>query len=396
MHQGAFAALDGMGLDRADVAAIAVFRTQHPAAVTERLLEAASRLSGNNAPRLVRASWMETAPHRGRATPTSYTTIRGYYCTPNFQDDIDRAPFLDGGGEARDRRRRHAPASSLCRRGAAIGPRTAAPSCGRASSSRSRTRRCPPPAFPADALGARDGRRTPSASSARRISPAGPRRRASPSSRPTSPFTAETIPRGAAPRQLATRAGRPQDRGACRSHRARQGDQRARLLQPASSWRRPRQPPSGRGRWARAPSPRRVDGLFARQGLERRVAARLRFAPAAPLRRAPPLLCRTLAGQPVGRGARRARSARPRRRRCSRAAAATRGSEIVRRKDLLDHHDARRPPLAWPMASSTSFIRSFRSRRPSPIRSIRRRTRASIGSRAPAASRSVSLHFPRA
>jgi hypothetical protein len=99
MHRGAFDLLDGMGLGRGDVAAIAVFRTQRPTALTERLLDVASHLGGADAPRLVRASWMAAAPHRGRVVPTSYTAIHGYYCTPNFQGDIDRAPFLDGGGE---------------------------------------------------------------------------------------------------------------------------------------------------------------------------------------------------------------------------------------------------------------------------------------------------------
>ncbi|HVY45294.1 MAG TPA: hypothetical protein VHB21_05415 [Minicystis sp.] len=99
LHAGAFDALAAMGVAREDVAAIALFRTQRPAAITERLLDVAARLSGDAAPRIVDAAWDEHAPHRGRVAPTSYTVVRGHYCTPNFQGEIERAPFLDGGGE---------------------------------------------------------------------------------------------------------------------------------------------------------------------------------------------------------------------------------------------------------------------------------------------------------
>ncbi len=65
IHRGAFEALDGLGVDRADVAAIAVFRTQHPTAITERLLEVAAHLTGENTPRFARAAWMDAPPRRG-------------------------------------------------------------------------------------------------------------------------------------------------------------------------------------------------------------------------------------------------------------------------------------------------------------------------------------------
>ena len=48
------------------------------------------------APRVASAEWYEerSFPYG----PGGYWTVRGVYCTPNFQTDIDKAPFLNDGG----------------------------------------------------------------------------------------------------------------------------------------------------------------------------------------------------------------------------------------------------------------------------------------------------------
>ncbi|MEO7329607.1 MAG: hypothetical protein ABI193_13590 [Minicystis sp.] len=99
-HDEAFDFLGKMGVDRAQVAAIALFRTQVPEAVTARMLEVARSLPPDRAPRIVSAEWL---PRLDEADgPGGYYTVRGVYCTPNFQSDIDLAPFLeDGGGTVR-------------------------------------------------------------------------------------------------------------------------------------------------------------------------------------------------------------------------------------------------------------------------------------------------------
>jgi len=100
LHARAFDRLTALGAGRADIAAIALFRTQAPHAVTERLLDTITRLTQPahaRAPRVASAEWYEerSFPHG----PGAYWTVRGVYCTPNFQTDIDKAPFLsDGGG----------------------------------------------------------------------------------------------------------------------------------------------------------------------------------------------------------------------------------------------------------------------------------------------------------
>ncbi|AUX46611.1 uncharacterized protein SOCE26_081170 [Sorangium cellulosum] len=84
------------GLSRAEIAAVALFRTGTPHAVSERLFDAATHLPPALGPRLLSAAW-QTDP-RGPAVHRSYFTIAGHYCTPNFQSRIADAPFLSGGG----------------------------------------------------------------------------------------------------------------------------------------------------------------------------------------------------------------------------------------------------------------------------------------------------------
>jgi fermentation-respiration switch protein FrsA (DUF1100 family) len=97
MHAGVFDYLGSLGAPRERVAGIALFRTQVPYAVTARLLDAVARLPPTRSPRVVTAAWADhLARSGGRA---SYFAVEGVYCTPNFQSDIERAPFLaDDGG----------------------------------------------------------------------------------------------------------------------------------------------------------------------------------------------------------------------------------------------------------------------------------------------------------
>ncbi len=97
LHAPAFDYLDSLGAPRERVAAIALFRTQVPHAVTRSLLAAVTRLPSTQTPRVVTAGWADhLASRRGAA---AYLAIEGTYCTPNFQSDIERAPYLaeDGG-----------------------------------------------------------------------------------------------------------------------------------------------------------------------------------------------------------------------------------------------------------------------------------------------------------
>ena len=105
LHAPAFDRLASLGVPREQVAAIALFRTQVPEAVTARMLEVATHQPPSRSPRIVEASWAthlamgaSPAPRpgplatgSGRAT---YLAIDGVYCTPNFQSQIRRAPFL--------------------------------------------------------------------------------------------------------------------------------------------------------------------------------------------------------------------------------------------------------------------------------------------------------------
>ncbi|HEY4120055.1 MAG TPA: hypothetical protein VGM56_19455, partial [Byssovorax sp.] len=97
LHAPVFDALAALGAAREDIAAIAVFRTQNPEAMTGRLLDEAARLTGDEAPRVLSAAWLATT--KGRGAAVSYAVARGVYCTPNFQRDVGAAPFFERGGE---------------------------------------------------------------------------------------------------------------------------------------------------------------------------------------------------------------------------------------------------------------------------------------------------------
>ena len=94
LHAAAFDQLAALGVGRADVAALAVFRTQVPHAVTARLLAAVAELPADRAPRILQARWADELARGGAL----YRVIEGVYCTPNFQARIGRAPFLDSDG----------------------------------------------------------------------------------------------------------------------------------------------------------------------------------------------------------------------------------------------------------------------------------------------------------
>ncbi len=97
LHAQAFAALEELGVGRESVAGIAVFRTQVPYDVTRKMIEAAANLAGERAPKIVSAAWVGPPARAGKTGSTHQ--VEGIYCTPNFQDRIDKAPFLteDGG-----------------------------------------------------------------------------------------------------------------------------------------------------------------------------------------------------------------------------------------------------------------------------------------------------------
>lgn len=90
LHAPALAELERAGVAREDVASIALFRTLVPEASLAALLDGIDALPAAAKPRLLSASWMRHEP--------GYSVLRGYYCTPNFQTDVDRAPYFDGGG----------------------------------------------------------------------------------------------------------------------------------------------------------------------------------------------------------------------------------------------------------------------------------------------------------
>ncbi len=97
LHADALDYLASLGAPRERIAGVALFRTQVPEAVTTRMLEVATRLSGQpgRAPRVIEARWADALARRGG----TYVTLEGVYCTPNFQSAIERAPYLvDDGG----------------------------------------------------------------------------------------------------------------------------------------------------------------------------------------------------------------------------------------------------------------------------------------------------------
>jgi hypothetical protein len=90
----AFVELARRGVPRADLAAIAVFRTGHPEARTAKLVASLDRLPKGAEPELVEA-FVEPKLRPDQ----TFTVVRGTYCTPSFQRDLGAAPFLDRGGE---------------------------------------------------------------------------------------------------------------------------------------------------------------------------------------------------------------------------------------------------------------------------------------------------------
>ncbi len=94
LHAPALDALESMGVPRADVASLAVFRTATP----DALGRAAAAAGARAAPRIVAATW---APDRTQPGPDGYDVIQGLYCTPNFQQGADDAPFVSRGGAVR-------------------------------------------------------------------------------------------------------------------------------------------------------------------------------------------------------------------------------------------------------------------------------------------------------
>jgi hypothetical protein len=94
LHAPVLDQLAALGVGRADVAALAVFRTQVPHAVTARLLAAVDQLPPDRAPRVVQAQWADQLARGG----VLYHVIEGVYCTPNFQSRITRAPYLNSDG----------------------------------------------------------------------------------------------------------------------------------------------------------------------------------------------------------------------------------------------------------------------------------------------------------
>ncbi len=95
LHAAAFDQIAALGVARDRIAAVALFRTQVPYAVTARLLTAVAQLPPERAPRVVKASW---APRLAGGGGAPYSVVEGVYCTPNFQAGTEQAPYLDGEG----------------------------------------------------------------------------------------------------------------------------------------------------------------------------------------------------------------------------------------------------------------------------------------------------------
>ncbi|RYE92403.1 MAG: hypothetical protein EOO75_06810 [Myxococcales bacterium] len=95
------AALAALGVRREDTAMVVPLLTHEPRAFTAALIEHAASLTGALAPRVTETRWDPTLDlPQG---PGAYRVVRGVYCTPNYQQELARSPFLDGGGEiARD------------------------------------------------------------------------------------------------------------------------------------------------------------------------------------------------------------------------------------------------------------------------------------------------------
>lgn len=94
MHAPVYDYLASQGVSRDVIAGIAVFRTQAPAEVTAKMFTVATHLTGAYAPKILHAEWKDNLVYRD----APYYVIEGHYCTPNFQTQIDLAPFGTGGG----------------------------------------------------------------------------------------------------------------------------------------------------------------------------------------------------------------------------------------------------------------------------------------------------------
>ncbi len=93
LHSAALAELAKLGMARSDIAALAVFRTQATDVGYRSMLRFADAPKAPHAPKLLDASWSNEGTAAG-----AYQVIRGYYCTPNFQQAIEEVPFLERGG----------------------------------------------------------------------------------------------------------------------------------------------------------------------------------------------------------------------------------------------------------------------------------------------------------
>jgi hypothetical protein len=92
LHQSAFDYLTTLGVDRSQVAAISVFRTHAPHAVTQRMLAVIDQSLTENKPRVTSASVDR------RHETSRYWVVTGEVCLPNFQRDLEHAPFLNTAG----------------------------------------------------------------------------------------------------------------------------------------------------------------------------------------------------------------------------------------------------------------------------------------------------------
>jgi hypothetical protein len=99
LHAAALDALAARGVGREEIAGIALFRTQQPHAITDRMVRAAASPAPADAPRLIAASWDDA--FADARPPAPYWTITGQYCTPSYQGEIDEAPFVKRGGGVR-------------------------------------------------------------------------------------------------------------------------------------------------------------------------------------------------------------------------------------------------------------------------------------------------------
>lgn len=121
-HAPSIGALEQLGITRADIAALAVFRTGAPHLPNERLVRAVDDLfaaptpaAGTGAAPAAKGATAAPGTHMTSAAPAAprvvsaawdisygvpglYRVVRGWYCTPNFQQHIENAPFLEHEG----------------------------------------------------------------------------------------------------------------------------------------------------------------------------------------------------------------------------------------------------------------------------------------------------------